>query len=260
MPTFFAGAFAVNQLNVVATASAYAEFCYMRGIIAGNQVQVDQGATVDPGNCIYGRNQVHFDQNAVVDPGAQIGALNRNVTFDQNGSYDPASLVGGNLEPKLANEVDQIIDDLESGALVPPQINNVVAGNSLPDTLISGTVYIVNGDIEVEKNYATSDVIIAVRGDVDWGKNGSINNTQPPAGGASIGILATGTIELGKDATVTGATLIAGVDVIFNQHSVATDVAVQAARDVHLAQNFSLAGVYDAPIPGYVSAPVRLIN
>ena len=261
VPTVFAGLFSVNELNVVATASAYADFCYMRGVIAGNQVQVDQGATVDPGNCIYGRNQVHLDRDIVVDPGAKIGSINpNNITYDQNVTYDPASLIDANLTPKLANNVANIIDDLQNGTLVPPQINKVVVGNSLPDAPLSGTVYVINGDLNIDKNYAATDVIIAVRGDIHWGKNGSINNTQPPAGGASIGVLATGTIELGKGATVTGATLVAGIDVIFDQLTVATDIAVQAGHNVQLDQDFTLASTYGFPIPGFITAPVRLIN
>lgn len=176
--SFFASLFGLAQFDVAAISTAYADTCYQNGVLAGNQIQVDQDAVINGGLCMYGRNGIHFDQNATIEDGAKIAALDTaEIQFDQGATIAPGSITQATIALTLANDVSGMIDNYAAGLELPDQITSVVSGNSLPDNLISGTVYIINGDLEVGKNYSATDVIIAVRGNVEWGKNGVIANS-----------------------------------------------------------------------------------
>ena len=260
--SFFAGLVGLTEFDVAAASTAYANDCYQDGVIAGNQVQVDQNSVVQGNLCIYGFNGVHFDMNATIEPGAKVAAYDTSqIQFDQGASIAPGSIVQADITPTLANDVAGAIDDYEAGLNLPDQITSVVTGNSVPDSLITGTMYIVNGDLELDKNYSATDVVIAVRGNLIWGKNGVITNNADCASGTAnaLGLMATGNINLGKDSTVTGASIVAGNDVSLDQGSNTSNVSIHAGNDIQLDQNANVGSTCGMAFPDSATLPLRLV-
>ena len=265
MPTSFLRILGFNSLPVSAEAIAlYAgsATCFDQGVVAGNRVTVGQDySDLDgTGYCMYGRNGVSFSQDPVLSEDSRIGALDIDtITFGQDPVVPDGVLVELDRQPTLSQSVEDIIDDLVSGAYRPDYITNVVVG-SLPSTLVEGTAYIVNGNVSIGQDYQVANVIIAARGNVSWGQDGAIRNSGVPNSGAvGIGVLATGDITVGQDAIVVGANLIAGHDVHIGQDLQEFAVSIQAGNDVTLGQDPRSSG-FAASFPDLGSGSVRRVR
>ena len=241
---FFASMFGIHQTDVSASATAMVEFpnnpaCFDRGIVAGKQVNLGQDVTLD-GYCAYGREGVQMGQDPHVINGAMIGVLDEStVQYGQDPVGLPENIVELEKEPVLATNVSQIINDLEAGIDLPPQINNVVVSNDLPSTLQPGTAYVINANstLNIEQDYHVQDVIIAVRGNISWRQDGAIRNTGDPAVNAGIGLLATQDIVIGQDAIVEGVNIISGKSVTIGQDIRSLDATIQAVENVIIGQD-----------------------
>ena len=255
--------------DVAATAVAVQEVtasggnCFNNGVVAGNEVFMGQDIRLND-YCIYGKNGVHSGQDARVNGSSLIGAVDEStITFGQeprcNGGPIENCLVEDTIDSEIADGVAQLIDDIENGTYTPPGITNVQVVGSLPNTLVDGTAYIVNGTITIGQDYSAQNIIIAARGTgtcdshsggiVRWGQDGAIRNTGDPTSEPAVGILATHDIRIGQDATVLGAHLIAGCDVTIGQDLRGFDASIQASRNVYINQDPN----FTASFPGIVN-------
>lgn len=221
--TFFAQIFGVATVDVVVQAIGFRkeQECYLQGVMADGTVTFAQDTTIDSGHCVYGGTSVHFDQDSTVDPDTMVGSPDDdNITWDQGFSYDPDSLEEIEFDVSDMIDVANRIDRIESGD-TPDQITSVqvITGTTVPDDLDSGTAYIFNGDIEIDKELDATDVLIAVRGNITIGKKGRlINSAGTCAGGeTAIGVIATGDVHIGKESVTKGVQLIAGNDFQLDQ-------------------------------------------
>lgn len=237
--TFFARLLGFESVDMGASAIAMRinQECFLQGIVAGGNVDFSQNATVTGGSCVYGAT-VHFDQNGTVEDDAFIASDDiANITWDSGFTYPSGGLVETSVDTSAAVNAAGRIDDIENGVNLPPQITSVQVVASLPDPLVSGTAYVVNGDLAIDKSTSATDNIIAVRGSVHWGKNGQLVNTAGACNGgeASIGVVATGDIHFGKESVTQGVQVISGGNVQIDQ--LATfEGAIMAAGDVNINQ------------------------
>ena len=204
-----------------------------------------------------------------MNQGAYVGALDKStITYDQGFSGDPDSQFGeADPDFTMASDVAGLIDDIEMGTY-PDNITNVQVVNAFPTVLASGTAYIVEpaveGEtlvVEVDKNYSAQDVLIAVRGSIEWGQQGSITNTGDCSNGEpGIGIIATEDITLHQSSNVDGAQMISGRDFTLHQNAQFTGSAI-AGRNGQIDQQPSLgscAPMFEVPPAGLNLEP-RLV-
>ena len=239
---FFARIFGISQTDVAARAIATKEFvnnpdCFDRGIVAGKEVIFGQNVTLS-GYCAYGQMGVTMGQDSVVANGAMVGVPDETlVSYGQNTVGLPENIVVFNKQPVLANNIAQIIDNLEAGIDLPPQITNVVVVDSLTNPLVESTAYIVNSSVSIDQDYSARNIIIAVRGSISWGQNGAIRNTGDPANSVAIGLLSTESIAIGQDAVVEGVSIIAAKNVAVGQNVLSFEASIQAGENVNVGQN-----------------------
>ncbi len=261
---FFASIVGFDESDVVGFATAMVtggSDCFQQGIIAGNNLTVDKDIVISEQYCMYGRNGVTFHKDAEITEESGIGSLEiDNIVFQKGAivtpSGDPPSednvLSSLDLQPTLSMGVETIIDYLESGLYRPPQITSVLVLDTLPDVLVDGTVYIINGNVNIDNQYEVSNVIIAARGHINWGIGGSIVNTGDPDIDFGIGILATGNVVLGKDAVLEGADIIAGNDVHIGKDVLSFEANVQAGHNAYLGKEAAASG-YEGALVGFGS-------
>ena len=267
---FFAGVLGFNESDVSAVAIAVktgGSDCFDEGVLAGGQVIIGQDAILED-YCAYGGEGVSLGQNASVSEGSKIGAPEiAMIEFGQDShvvpSGDPLSeynvLEETDKQPAAAQSLDQIIDDLLSGANWPPQITQVVdmgLASQLPETLVSGTAYIFQESISIDQMYYIEDVIIATRKNISFGQDAGIINTgDPDLGAISIGLFAGENISIGQNSTILGTDIISGGDVAIGQDLVVFNARIQAIGNVNLGQEPGPSG-YGGSLVGFGSAGV----
>jgi len=271
VPTFFGSVLGVTGVDVATTATAYLPLrdCFSQGIMVAGFLQLDQGTVVEDDTCLYGRDGVHFDRDGTMNQGAYVGALDKStITYDQGFSGDPDTQFG-EADPDfgLVSDVGTLIDDIEMGNY-PDNITNVQVVNDFPAVLTSGTAYIIEPAVEgeelvvnVDKNYSAQDILIAVRGSIEWGQKGSIANTGDCSSGEpGIGIIATDDITLHQSSTVDGAQMISGRDFTLHQNANFKGSAI-AGRNGQIDQQPSLGScepLFEVPPAGLNIEP-RLV-
>lgn len=183
------------------------------GIISGNRIFI-QNDVIQDDFIVYGRNDVRYGQNVSFLNGSAVGALSKlNIRGDR--SLAEFSFQA-RIQPVLANNVGMIVDNLINGIDLPDQIMKVEyfpVETNLPDELLPGTAYVFENSITINKDYSTSNVIIASRENISWGPDGRIRNVSNPADGLAIGIFAVVDILLVDGAIAEGVALVGGDDV-----------------------------------------------
>ena len=168
-------------------------------------------------------------------------------------SYDEDDVLGipmsviasGDVEPTYALNADSIIDSLEDGSLAPGNITNVVVSTSLPSALVSGTAYIINGDVDISKNYLASDVVIAVRGNFRWSKNGGFLNSGAPGDFANA-VICTGNVDFKKDSALYGAMLVTSGNLTIDKDATGVGAHIQVSGNAHIKKDaFTAMGSYE---------------
>ena len=250
---FFAPLRGVTHTDVVASAIAVAtqqHDCWQRGVTAGNRVTIGQDVCLD-NYCVYGRNGVSFGQEPRVINGAKVGVLDEStVSYGQDPVGLPEHIVEADKQPELAHDIETIIDNLELGIDLPPQITIVQVVSKLPKNLTNGTAYVINGNVSIGRDNRVKDVIIAARGKIQWGHGGAIHNSGNPDSDFAIGLFATTDITIGQDAIVEGANLVAGRDVNIGPDPRSVDATIQAARNVSIGQDPHFTGPWRSAMPG----------
>ncbi len=251
--TFFASVFGYAEVDISVQAVAVHSGCSGSGYIAGEKVNMGQDIQVNAGVCIYGRQAVQAGQDPVVEPGAKVGALDINtITFGQDPSVPEGAIFQADMEPALANNISAILDDLENGLNLPPHIWQVQVLDDLPDTLYSGTAYVINNSISIDQDYTVTDVIIATRESISFGQDGTVQNTANAClgGEIAIGLYAVKNIAIGQDAAATGVQIVAGETVTIGQDLLAFDATVEAGKDIVIGQDPGLSGCQAAILAG----------
>jgi len=233
--------FVDQNISASAIAMLMPADCFQAGGVAGGKVIFGQDAGLS-GFCMYGREGVAFGQDAVIENGAQIGALNLDdITFGKNSIYPDDALVVIDKEPSRSFALDSYIDDLESGAVTIPGMTNVVSGSALPDTLVEGTVYIVDSSVNINCHNTAANVMIAVRGNIQFGQNAELVNTGDiDTDDVSIGVIATGDVKFVHNGTISGVDIVAGKDIIIGQNIGSMSATFSAGDNIHIGQNAQL--------------------
>jgi len=240
---FFGKIIGYSEADLVASAIAIMmpADCFAAGGTAGGRVFFGSDAGLS-GFCMYGRLGVDFGADAVIDSGAQIGALDvGDIRFGQNPTYPDDALISIDKMPTKADGIDAYIDDLESGAQTVPGMTNVVVGNSLPSVLVEGTVYIVNSSVNVNNSNTAQNVLIAVRGNIQFGTGASLVNTGDiDTGAKSIGVISTGDVKFVHDGEISGVDVIAGKDIVIGQDAGALAATFTAKDNIHIGKRAQL--------------------
>lgn len=233
--------FVDQDLSAVAVAMMIPADCFQAGGVAGGKVIFGQDAGLS-GFCMYGRQGVTFGQDAVIENGAQIGALSLgSIKFGQNATYPDDALVALDSEPTRSFALDAYINDLESGTVTIPGMTNVISGQSLPSILVEGTIYIVNSSVNINQNNTAANVLIAVRGNIQFGQDAILTNTGSiDTGDASLGVIATGDVKFVQDGVISGVDVVAGKDIIIGQNIGALSATFSAGDNIHIGQNAQL--------------------
>lgn len=245
-----------RDLSATAIAMHMPADCFQAGGTAGGKVIFGQDAGLS-GFCMYGREGVTFGQDAVIENDAQIGALDLDkIIFGQGAIYPDDALITLDKEPSRSFGLEDYINDLESGAVTIPGMPNVVAvaGSDVPDILVEGTVYIINSSVNLNKYSSATNVLIAVRGNIQFGQDANLVNTgDVDTGDASIGVIATGDVKFVHDGVVSGVDVIAGKDIVIGQNVGGISATFTAGDNIHIGQNAKLdfnpfdPAVYNAP-------------
>ncbi len=198
------------------------------GIIAEDNVSVDKDAKIGGEVCIYGKEGVVIKKDSLIDANAAIGAADLDdITI--RGSEIPAGvLFSSDGVSGRAKYVDSIIDALEAGAVPGYFVEHVT---ELPDVGTPGTVYVIDGNYTVRKETRIEDSIIAIRGNINWGKEGAIINTRAcEPGSPPVGIFATGNITVSKDGVIQDADLVSARTVHIKKDAGAVSVIIEADK------------------------------
>lgn len=234
LPATFLSIIGVDYWNITTRSLAVAQSS-CNGIVANNKVEMGQDVRISPGVCVYGRNGIRFGQDAYVSPESQLGTLAPfNLSTGQSPSISDGSIFTGDQTPPRALRVPQIIDGWEVNGFGDYTVHIV---NKLPNKLVAGSLYIVNGNVKIDQDYATQDVIIAARGNVSWGQDGALRNTVDCLNDRAIGLYATGNISFGQDAIVSGIDLVAGNDIVVGQDVRSMQATLEAGNDVKIEQD-----------------------
>lgn len=248
--TFFAMVLGVETVNigVESIASLYEDIddCFRKGIKAGRDVHINHSTSILGDTCIYADRMMHLGINSFVSGNSALAAPDKDDIFIGQGTDINGSIISDKID--LAFDATGMIDDLENGLNLPSNISHVEVLDSefdLPDNPASGTVYIINGDLHLDRDYTATDVIFAVRGNIHWNDGGSIINTVDVCEddtADSIGLIAEDSIFINKDAVADGVSIIAGKDVHINHELTAFGGSINAARDVRINHHTELVG------------------
>ena len=257
--TFFAQILNNDEVDMVVQAVAALGSPGCNGgtmFMAGNQVTLGQDVRLNAGSCVYGRNGVSAGQDPVVEEGAYIAALDKDdITFGQNPSIPDGAIGEADIQPSLANDMNQILSDLQSGVNLPPQITSVEVVSKLPknNQITAGTAYVITGNVSIGQDYVLTDVIIAATGNISFGQDGSIRNSAGDCaggGGTAVGLFAGNNISLGQDAEVTGAQLVAGKNIDIGQDLRGLAATIEAGNNLSIGQDPELSACEGAIASG----------
>ena len=243
--SFFTGVFKSGGVDITARAVAVGGSAACEGgtmFMAEDQVSFGQDMYIGENMCVYGRNGVNAGQAPTVEEGAFVGALDiTTIEFGQDPSVPDGAVGEADLEATLAVNMQDIIDDLEAGVNLPPQITSVEVLGSLPNknNIVAGTAYVINGNVSFNQNYTLTDVIVAATGNIDFGQDGRVINSQGTCGGGgtAIGLYALGNIDIGQDAEVEGVQLVARGNVKIGQDLRSFAATIEAGQNLDIDQD-----------------------
>lgn len=248
-PTYFARIFGFDLVSVsVAPIASFDEDinnCFLRGAKAGRDVHVGNSVSISGKSCIYSKRFSHYGNGLFLDEDSTIAATDKDDINLGIGNTIDGNIISADMD--MSFDANQMIDDLDAGNY-PPNISNVehVANEAdLPENLSSGTAYIIDGDLHLDKNYGASDVILAVRGHVHWNDGGELTNSADVCGDpefGTVGIIATNDIHINKDATASGVTMYTDRTIHVNNALTSFGGIMNAAKDVRINQNANLGG------------------
>jgi Flp pilus assembly protein TadG len=265
VPTTFATLFGITQVdvvvNAVATGSAPPNTCELNGIIAGHNVETGSNNNYVDAVCMYGRNLVKVGSDNTFGTGSSVGMLDtHNLVQGGNNIGLSAALFAGDMQPTLSQQVGSLIDDLQyHGKGMPSYINRTVTVNSLPNHLVPGTAYIVNGDVTISSDaqfhrvviisnsivqtgskVTMTDVILASRTRIQLGSDLKLGRADYCSSGqGSVQLLSTENVLIGSKGTLNGVQIVAAqlADMGSNNETSLTGVTVQAGTDVKTGSN-----------------------
>ncbi len=251
--TYLAGVLGYRDMDLVVRSTATVGWCgggtlYM----AAGTVTMGQDMRLNAGTCVYGAEGVTARKDLVVKEGAYIGAKDIDtIALGRNPSISSSAVGELQIMPTVALNIDRIIADLQAGNNLPPQITEVQVRSSLPNTLASGTAYVITNSVRIDLDYTLTDVIIASTGSISFGENGRLRNSQGscPAGGIAIGLFAAKSISVGQGAVIDGVQIAAGENVSIGQDLGALNASIQAGNDISIGQDPKMMGCSSA-MPG----------
>lgn len=248
-PTYFARVFGFNLVDV--STSAVASFdedintCFLRGAKSGRDVHVGLNVSITGNSCVFSKRKSHYGNGLFLEKDSVIAATDKNDINFGNDFVIDGKVISADMDMNF--NATQMISNLNTGKY-PDNITrsvNVKSEKHLPKKLMPGTVYIIDGDLHIEKNYGAQDVILAVKGHVHWNDGGELTNTadvcdDPEFG--MVGIISTGDIHINKDAQASGVTMYTGTSIHVNSALTSFGGNMNAAKDIRINQNANLGG------------------
>lgn len=248
-PTYFARIFGFDLMPI--SVSAIASFdedintCFLRGAKAGRDVHVGLNVTISGMSCIYSKRFSHYGNGLTVDKDSVIAATDKDdINLGLDTTLD-GKMISADIDMDF-NALD-MIKDLNLGNYPPNiyRVEHISKEANLPLILDSGTAYIINGDLHIERNYAAQDVILAVKGQVHWNDGGELTNSADVCGDPEfgmVGIIATKDIHINKDAKASGVTLYTNTTIHVNTALTSFGGNMNALKDIRINQNANLGG------------------
>lgn len=264
---FFGQLLGFNSLDLSATAVAAGSGvdCFGTGFKVKGSISLGQDANIGAGVCMYGGNGISFGQDGVIQDGGYVASPSlSNITG--NPSHQSGALVEETMDTSAAANAADIIDDIEAGIDLPPQITNgVVTVGSIPSNPVPGTAYVINGNVTIGQDIVSTNNIFAVRGNISWGQDGKIRNSAGTcaSGETAIGLVTTGNVSLGQDSlargvqVVTAGNVTIGQDANFQGSSIIADGNLSFGQDVNLSTPSGCGGALGGATGG--SAENRLV-
>ena len=207
------------------------------GIVAQDRVTIGQDVRLNSGVCVYGRNGMSLGQDPFVHPDGMIGTLPpMNITTGQNPMIQESSKFTADYSATRAQNITATINAWENYGTSGYTVS-VVSKLPKKNSIIPYTIYVVNGNVNIGQDYTMSDVIIAARGDINFGQDGAVRNSNDCNNGNAIGLYATGDINFGQDARLDGVDLVAGDDINIGQDVLSLSAHMEAGDDVNIAQD-----------------------
>jgi Flp pilus assembly protein TadG len=297
VPTYFAGLIGIPTVNVVAEAIATgqdpnAPNCDNSGIISNQRIHLQSNNDLIDGVCIYGRQGVGIQSNNRFEVGTGVGMLNLN-TFSQGSNNDipPGTLQAYDLTASLSGQAASIVQGLREGVKMPPYITNTVTVSSLPENIIPGTAYIVNGaaavkqgnymnqvlqnvmhdiviisthNIDIPSNVHLENVILAANGKISLASNFRVGALDYcTTGRGAVQIVTPDNLDIASNRDIHGGQFIVGglTNIASNDYNVA--LSVHSGGDVFLQSNEDIAGCgrnEHVWFGGSVGPKLRLVN
>ncbi len=251
---FFARVLGHDSVDVAAVAVATRLTRW--NIIAANKLQIGSGSVVS-GVSAYGRRRVELGSGVSVVDGARIGSLPGSVVQYSNAQGLPENLVRADVQPELANQVANLINQIEAGQNLPDQITQVKKLAKWPPAKVeSNTAYVVNGSVSIKSGSTLTlhNNIIAARGTISVGEESRLLN-DGAAGDINTALYTTGDVQIGRNAEVRGVDMVAGHDIQIGEELVALEIGImEAVHDIQFGQGPTLSGLYS------IGADVRLVQ
>ena len=249
---FFGQLLGFNSIDQSATAVAAGAGvdCFGSGIRVNGSISMGQDARVGVGICMYGRTGISFGQDGLIMDGGFISSEDEN-NITGNPSHQSGAIIEETMDTSAASNVNQLVDDIEAGIDLPPQITNgVVVTNSMPNNPVPGTAYVINGNVNIGADIVATDNIFAVRGNISWGQDGRLRNSAGtcPNGEVAIGLFTTGNNTFGQDSLARGIQLVTGGNVNIGQDarflgsSIIADGNLTFGQDPHFSITPSTCG------------------
>lgn len=276
VPTYFAGIMGFNTVNVIAESVATGQSsgtgnCQNSGIISNKKVHMQSNNDLLDGACIYGRDGVTMQSNNRIEAGASVGMLNLS-TFQMGSNNDiPAgSLQAYDRSATLAGQAASIVQGLRNGVKVPPYITNTVTVSSLPENIVPGTMYIVNGaaavkqgnwmnqvlqnvvnnivivsthNIDIPSNVHLENVVLAANGKISVGSNFRIGRADFCSTGlGAVQMVTPDNLDIASNRNIYGGQFIVGnlTNIASNDENYA--LSIHSGNDVFVQSNEDIVG------------------
>jgi hypothetical protein len=233
LPTFLLRLLGFETWDVGVQAVARAPIA-CQSLRAMGTVEIRKEAVFGPGVCVYGREGVLLERWSLAKSGSRIGMLDL-ATFEPgvDSVISPGVLFQADMTPQRALRLPDIIDAWEAGRRVPPDWTVEVVSD-LPDLPETKTLYIVTGDLRLEKEFDLAEGAVVVRGELQIKKDARIRSATGCATGRPVGVYATGDVLLDKGAAIEGADVVAGGRIYADKDVTAIDAIFEAGTDIIL--------------------------
>jgi Flp pilus assembly protein TadG len=275
--TYLMGLIGIDTLDVSARAFSVlaAPRCSGAAFLSSATVRGGSSSTYRDGFCVHGENAVMLGSGTTFEPGTSVGSRQRSNILVGSGStgLDQALRIGS-LTPTLPAKIPNILARLRAvtasnlaASGLPSYITRVETVASLTTTTAPtpGTLFIVNGNVNIGSGLTVENIAIVATGQVNFGSTATLRNvtiassaginigSSSVLGPASTSLCATGTysvnlisstgINFGSSGTIRGTQMVSQGLVNLGSSLLAADGSyVETFGDINYGSGASLRG------------------